>query len=378
MKNVPTTASSETRSGDLPSPQRVDVDALEDALRSAKILLDHAVENEALPERGALHWQLVRQLTSLQLEYGRIRSWLDKMQAQLSQREAALRRRLHEALALADHADAAQQARAPVLRSAAADPLVVISLLGDLRVSYQGKEISLGRSRNGRAIFRYLVALPDKSAPTDVLLEIFWSQDEPQEAKHKLHIAVSTLRQALHEGLGSLLEGHDAIVYLDDRYLLLPGLEIELDVDLFARYVAAGQRLEREGRDEEATAEYEAAHALYRGDYLSQDLYADWAVAPRARYEEMYLTVLGRLAEHYVEQQRYADGVSCCRQILARDSFREDAYRQLMRCYSRMGRRNQALREFQSCKEVLRWELGVEPMRETVELHDQIVRQEPV
>ncbi len=378
MKNVPTTASSETRSGDLPSPQRVDVDALEDALRSAKILLDHAVENEALPERGALHWQLVRQLTSLQLEYGRIRSWLDKMQAQLSQREAALRRRLHEALALADHADAAQQARAPVLRSAAADPLVVISLLGDLRVRYQGKEISLGSSKNGRAIFRYLVALPDKSAPTDVLLETFWSQDEPQEAKHKLHIAVSTLRQALHEGLGSLLEGRDAIVYLDDRYLLLPGLEVELDVALFARYVAAGQRLEREGRDEEATAEYEAAHALYRGDYLSQDLYADWAVAPRARYEEMYLTMLGRLAEHYVEQQRYADGVSCCRQILARDSFREDAYRQLMRCYSRMGRRNQALREFQSCKEVLRWELGVEPMRETVELHDQIVRQEPV
>jgi DNA-binding SARP family transcriptional activator len=136
--------------------------------------------------------------------------------------------------------------------------------------------------------------------------------------------------------------------------------------------------LEREGRDQEAVAEYEAARALYRGDFLSQDLYADWAVAPRARYEEMFLTVLGHLAEHYLEAQRYVDGASCCRQILARDSFREDAYRQLMRCYSRMGRRNHALREFQSCQEVLRRELGVEPMRETVELYERIAREESV
>jgi DNA-binding SARP family transcriptional activator len=376
MKNVSTTASSETVSGDTLSPEMVDVDAIENALRSAKILLDHAVEDEALPDRGALHWQLVRQLTSLQIEYGRIRAWLDKMQAQLSRREAALRRRLQEVLALADQADASS--RASTLPTVAADLPLVISLLGDLCVRYQGEEIALGSSKSGRAIFRYLVALPERSAPIDVLLETFWPQDEPQEARHKLHIAVSTLRQALHEGLGSLLEGRDPIIYLDDRYHLLPSLEVELDADLFARHVAAGLRLEREGRPDVAAAEYEAARALYRGDFLAQDLYADWAVAPRARYEEMYLTVLGHLADHYVEQQRYAEGVSCCRQILARDSFREDAYRQLMCCYSRMGRRNQALREFESCKTVLRRELGVEPMRETVELYRRIMRQERV
>jgi len=373
-----TTASTETTSSDMPSPEMVDVDAIEDALRSAKILLDHAVEGDALPADQDLHWQLVRQLTSLQLEYQRIRAWLDKMQAQLSHREATLRRRLREALALADQVDAAVRALGPDPRAATADPALSVSVLGHFAVYCEGRKASLGSSKSGRAIFRYLVTLPERSALTDVLLDMFWAQDEPQEAKHKLHIAVSTLRQALREGLGSLLDERDGIVFVDDRYVLLPGLEVELDVDIFAHHVAAGQRLEREGRDEEATAEYEAARAFYQGDFLSQDLYADWAVARRARYEEMFLTVLGRLAEHYVEEQRYADGVACCRQILARDSFREDAYRQLMCCYSRMGRRNQALREFQACQEVLRWELGVEPMHETVELHAKIVRQEPV
>jgi DNA-binding SARP family transcriptional activator len=378
MKKVVATASSETTSSDVPSAEVVDVDAIEDALRSARILLEYAAKSDVLPSDQALHWQLVRQLTSLQLEYQRIRAWLEKMQAQLSHREATLRRRLRDALALADQVDTAQQARGHTPYDPAAGPSLAISMLGDVTVRYRGEEVSLGSSKNGRAIFRYLAALPDRSAPSDVLLEMFWPQDEPQEAKHKLHVAVSTLRQALQEGLGSLLEERDGIVFADDRYVLLPSLEVELDVDRFARHIAAGHRLEREGRDEGATAEYEAACALYRGDFLPQDLYADWAVAPRARYEELFLTALGRLAEHHVEQQCYADGVSCCRQILARDSFREDAYRQLMRCYSRMGRRNQALREFQACKEVLRWELGVEPMRETVELYDKIVRQEPV
>ena len=49
-----------------------------------------------------------------------------------------------------------------------------------------------------------------------------------------------------------------------------------------------------------------------------------------------------------------------------------------MRCYSRLGRRNQALCEYKACQEVLRWELGVDPMRETTALYEQIVREEPV
>jgi DNA-binding SARP family transcriptional activator len=352
----------------------VDIEAIEDALCSAKALLDRAVDD--LPTDHALHWQLVRQLTSLQLEYQRIHSWLDEMQAQLSEREAALRRRLCEALALAGQVDAT--VRVPDPRDAGADPALSVSVLGPFVVRCHGQEISLGSSKVGRAVFRYLVTLPDRSAPIDVLLELFWPDGEPQEARHKLHIAVSTLRQALNEGLSSALGERDAIAFVDDRYLLLPELSLELDADAFADHVAAGQRLEREGCEEGAAVEYEAARACYQGDFLAQDLYADWAAVRRARYEEMYLTLLGRLAGYYLDQGRHAECVACCQQILARDSFREDAYRQLMRCYARMGRRNQALREFQACREVLRWELGVTPMRETVELYDQIVRQEPV
>jgi len=139
-----------------------------------------------------------------------------------------------------------------------------------------------------------------------------------------------------------------------------------------------GERLARDNHIPEAIAEYEAALALYRGDFLTEDLYADWTIAIRARLEETFLTLLGHLADHYLDQGRFTESISCCRQILAKDSFREDAYRQLMLCYSRMGRRNQALCEFHACEQVLRRELGVRPMQETVALYERIVQEEAV
>jgi len=64
----------------------VDMEAIEDVLWSAKALIDRVFDDDdALPTDRALHWQLVRQLTSLQLECQRIRAWLDEMQFQSGQ-----------------------------------------------------------------------------------------------------------------------------------------------------------------------------------------------------------------------------------------------------------------------------------------------------
>jgi DNA-binding SARP family transcriptional activator len=303
---------------------------------------------------------------------------LDKMRAGISRREAHVRQRLRDVLSMADPVvqvppiERASQARR-------ADPAFVlyVQALGPFAVLRGEESVSLGSNKNGRAIFRYLVTRPERRVGKDVLLELCWPDDPPQSANHKLHIAISSLRKALDGALG-VAEEQASVVFVDDQYILSPDVHVELDADAFTWHVRAGERLEGEGRIAEALAEYESARALYRGDYMVQDLYADWTVPERARYEEMYLALLGHLAYHYSERHRYDDSIACCRQILARDSFREDAYRQLMRCYSRLGRRNQALCEYEACKEVLRWELGVDPMRETTALYERIVREEPV
>jgi DNA-binding SARP family transcriptional activator len=373
------------------SPGRGDVfpgNALPDDASS-----DSAAE-EALPAREQLFAQIVslrqayRQiheyLQDVQLELAERESQVDRhlRQLELAERESQVNRHLRAAIELLD--DSARSPPAPTSpvpathHNPGSRDALHIHTLGQFQVIYHGQRISLGSNKNGRALFRYLVTLADRRAHKDVLAELFWPDDPPEKANHKLHIAVSSLRHALQEALLEVGEAQDAILFSDDYYLLSPALQIVLDTDVFLAHLAAAQKAE-ESRDlSTAIVEYEASRAMYQGDFMAQDLYADWTVTVRARFEEMYLTLLGRLANHYLDQERYAESVACCRQILARDSFREDAYRQLMRCYSHMGRRNQALVEFHNCVQVLQQELGVAPTRATQKLYEHLLHREQV
>ncbi len=320
----------------------------------------------------ALHKQVVDHLTDLQAEYQRIHDWLREMQDQITRREIQVRRQLREALAVADR-PAVSVSDASEATDVNASALSVRTL-GEFSVRYQGSPLSLGSNRNGRAIFRYLVAHPGQRVAKQVLLGLFWPDDSPDKAAHKLHIAISAVRHALSETLGST----ETILFGEDHYALAPDLPLQVDTQFFVEQAQAGERLEQAGEILPAIEAYQAAIEIYRGDFLVEDLYEDWTIVQRARFEEIYLTVLGRLSHRYAEQGNYDGSISCCRQILARDSFREDAYRQLMCCYSRLGRRNQALSEYQQCLAVLKRELGIEPMRETTELYERIARQDPV
>jgi DNA-binding SARP family transcriptional activator len=343
-----------------------------DSLRSSLILLQQDID----------------QLECLRQDYRQIQSTLEQLWCRISEREAQVSRRLNAAVATVmnteERSASGNASAVPVspIGDAAPGPVLHVHALGNFSVLFHDLEICLGSSKKGRAVFRYLVTQSERRAGKDVLLELFWPGEDPDVASHKLHIAISTLRRALQRGLADETREAppfaEAILYQDDCYGLHPALGVRLDVDAFVAHVWAGEQWERQGRTAEAVVEYQLAADLYRGDFLTEDLYADWAIAPRARLEEMYLTLLGRLATAYLADARYTDCVSCCRRILLRDSYREDAYRLIMRCYSRMGQRNRALREFSACTEVLKRELGVQPMRETLELRDRIAREEAV
>ena len=342
--------------------------------------------NDALNLGQSLLRQNVDQLLRLRHEYRQIRTLLSRLGEQLQEQDALADQRLGEAMTWLARADGGDH---PDAQAGAEQGLLLrVQTLGRFAVHWGDRELDLGSSRKGRAAFRYLLACSEGRAAKEVLLEMLWPEEEADKARHKLHIAISTLRQALREAIAAasgqsrysvkpdLLE--NCILFEEEEYSLHPAIRINLDADEFAAHFHTGERLERERRTGEAMEQYQAAMALYKGDFLAEDLYADWAVAPRAGLEEMYLTLLGHLALYYQEQGRYADSIACCRQILIRDSFREDAYRHLMRCYHRMGRRNEALLEYAQCAEVLQRELGVHPARETVELHDRITREEDV
>jgi two-component SAPR family response regulator len=127
-----------------------------------------------------------------------------------------------------------------------------------------------------------------------------------------------------------------------------------------------------------ALSAYERAVSLYRGDLLPGELYCDWTVMERERLLSMYLTVLGRLVQLYVDAGRYAQAIDSGFQLLGRDPCREDIHRIIMRCYCFMGQRSRALRHYEISAEALHAQLGLAPDDALQELHASIGRGEPV
>lgn len=111
---------------------------------------------------------------------------------------------------------------------------------------------------------------------------------------------------------------------------------------------------------------------------MEENPYEEWTLLRREALKDTYLAVLGKLADYSLQAADYESCIVYCQKTLVRDACREDAYRRLMRSYSRLGQRYQALRWYRICKRVIQTELETSPDPETVALYHQILQASPV
>ena len=117
----------------------------------------------------------------------------------------------------------------------------------------------------------------------------------------------------------------------------------------------------------------EQAIALYEGDFLP-DLYEDWIIAERERLRELYFTALSQLMNLARQGGNHKQAMSYARHVLNLDPLREDVTREMVALRYETGDRPGAIQEYQRFVQLLKKELGVSPMPETVALY-QLVNQ---
>ncbi len=253
-------------------------------------------------------------------------------------------------------------------------PSLLIYCLGAFRVYQDEQPVDLWPSTKGKSIFKYLVMHRGRPVHKEVLMELFWPCAEPAAARNSLNVAIYGLRQALRDARPNFHH----VLFENDCYLLNPELEIWVDAEEFMERVQAAQEFEKCGALDRAIQEYEAAQALYQGEFLAEDRYDDWLLADRQALKDAYVDLLDRLSRQYLDRGNYVACANACNKMLAVDACCENAHRRLMRCYSRQGQRYLALRQYYSCVEILREELDVPPIEETVALYHRIRNGESV
>ena len=244
-----------------------------------------------------------------------------------------------------------------------------VQLLGSFAVLRNGQPLAAREwhSQQTRTILKVLLTRKGHVVPADQLLEILWPEDDPDTARRRLHVRISQLRRVLNPDDPSAY-----VLTVEGGYTFNPDADCWLDTVEFEARAEWGRRCQESGNLDEAVTTYETARALYRGDFLEEDLYEDWAFAERERLREQFLTVLTELAECYACQGRYRRAIACCREVLAADPYREAVYVRLMLYHYYAGEQIQALRTYERCRQALADELGVEPLPATTTLAEQI------
>jgi DNA-binding SARP family transcriptional activator len=234
-----------------------------------------------------------------------------------------------------------------------------LRLLGGFELKTDsGRPVPIAR-RKVQAMLAYLACRPGQAQSRDKLTTLFWPEIDDHQARANLRKALFVLRPALSPAPLSLRLGEDAVA--------LDCAALAVDVLTFERLVLQGtpQALQQ-------------AAELYRGDLLeglavTTPAFEEWLTAERERLRELALEALARLLAHQTKAEEPL-AVETARRLLALDPLQEAVHRALMRMYSRHGRRDAALRQYQSCVETLRRELSVEPEPETRQLYQEVLR----
>ncbi|HES57918.1 MAG TPA: hypothetical protein ENO21_00645, partial [Firmicutes bacterium] len=160
-------------------------------------------------------------------------------------------------------------------------------------------------------------------------------------------------------------------------YRFEPAGRCDIDVDTFVGQTQVGRACQQREEWTAAIEAYLAAARCYHGDYLAADLYEDWAIPTRERLYETFLEMEGSVAVCHLALSRTREALDHAHRVLDRDPCRESTWRLVMEAHYRQGDQDRALRAFERCRSVLAQELGVDPLPETLALHERFLHTPP-
>ena len=242
--------------------------------------------------------------------------------------------------------------------------------LGGFGVVVAGRNIDLGKWKRKQAVtlLKYLMTQIDRPVHRERLLDCLWPDVDESRGWGRLKVTTYYLRHELRaNGMSD-----EVVKTIGDAYLLRRDA-VWLDADAFERLVTEGRALQDQAQWSDALNRYVDAQRLYRGDYLEQEIFADWCAEERERLRELYLEMLARTAECHAALGQYAEVVEICRKALVADPCRERFHCLLMEYLVMDGRSDLALVQYRHCRQVLAREFGTEPLPRTQRMYQNIL-----
>jgi DNA-binding SARP family transcriptional activator len=222
-------------------------------------------------------------------------------------------------------------------------PTWELSLLGGFSVYQSGAKVQFPPSRAAQAL--KILAIRKKIS-VDQLTELLWPETEPGVGSRRLRNILWRIRGAC----GDLLERDGSVICLSAAACT----DIAKFEDL------ASRALTSDCPDNQSAILAEQAIALYTGNLLPDDIYADWAGDHRESLSRLYVRLLDLCLAISLEDGRLNDSLALLERLIDAEPYEESYYLQASEIYEQSGHRYRARHTLERCTRMLE-DLEVSP-----------------
>lgn len=213
-----------------------------------------------------------------------------------------------------------------------------------------------------KCLLAYLALMPGRGATREKIADLLWPYQKLEQPRHSLRNCLCEMKKVLAPEDRRV----DHLMMVDFRSVRFTDA-VTVDVDDFSRLVSS--------REE---ADLRLASELYRGEFLegldiASEPWVEWVTPLRAKFKEDVIRILLRLVKCESLANQHADAIATAQRVIAFDPLCEAGHRNLMRAYTRAGRKAEALRQFDECSRIVRREFGVTPSEKTQNLRQWVL-----
>jgi DNA-binding SARP family transcriptional activator len=235
-------------------------------------------------------------------------------------------------------------------------PLLSVSAFGPGFVLLDDEPIESWEGHLPRLLFFF--ALDRPVITRSEICAAFWPDLAVDQAVNVFHVTKRRLHKALNM---------DVLVHEDGYYRMNGEIRMDYDVANFVSRIIDA----RESSGQARFAHYSAAADLYQSPYLHG--YADaWITMRRADFSLGYLEALTNMAEYRIGESRLETALNLLLRALHESPDDEALHRQVMRLFTQLGRRSEAVTHFKALETRLHQQNQL-PARETIDLYTEIM-----
>lgn len=195
------------------------------------------------------------------------------------------------------------------------------------------------------------------------IFQMFWPELPIKEATNVFHVTKRKIAERISMKINDG-NNYELTRYANGFYTPADKLGRHYDV---ADFQSAVERALMTGDKAEEETLLRQAVELYRGPFLSE-IDMDWIVARRDSLRQMYAQALIGLGRLTRRRDDLPEALGFFTRALVEVPEREDIHREVMNIYIKLGRNEDARRQYNLLADMLRTQLKISPSRETQEL----------